>query len=201
MRFSIQVILVLLFVVCAGCGQKAEIRRLNASSVVLAFGDSLTFGTGASTDESYPSVLAGIIKCRVINEGAPGETTTEAIRRLSRVLKKIKPDLVILCHGGNDMLQRRSQTRTIANLNAMIVMIRKTKADVVLIGVPKPGLFLKTPDFYKELADKHKIPFDSDTIPEIISNHSLKSDQIHPNADGYIRLAQAVAALLRKSQM
>ncbi len=189
-----------LIVVCAGCGQRATINKLDASSVVLAFGDSLTYGTGAVVGESYPEVLEDLIGCRVINEGVPGETTTKGLRRLPRVLNEIEPGLVILCHGGNDMLKRQSQTKTIANLEAMIVMIKEADVDVVLIGVPKPSLLLKTPEFYKELADKYQIPFDGDTIPEIIAKRSLKSDRIHPNAEGYKKLAQAILDLLKKSQ-
>jgi len=168
--------------------------------VVLAFGDSLTFGTGAVAGESYPEVLEDLIGCRVINEGVPGETTTKGLRRLPRVLKEISPDLVILCHGGNDMLKRQSQTKTMENLDVMILMIQEAEADVVLIGVPKPNLLLKTPEFYEELASKYQIPFDGDTIPDIIAKRSLKSDRIHPNAAGYKKLAKAISSLLKKSQ-
>jgi len=201
MRSKILFTILCLLVVCTGCGQRAEINTLDASSVVLAFGDSLTYGTGAIADESYPEVLEGLIGCRVINEGLPGETTTKGLRRLPRVLRETQPDLVILCHGGNDMLQRQSQTKTVANLDAMIVMIQKLDADVVLIGVPKPNFFLKTPKFYKELAYKYKIPFDGETIPAIMVKRSLKSDRIHPNAAGYKILAEAIAKLLTKNEV
>ena len=42
----------------AGCGgSKAKLERLDSGAVILAFGDSLTFGTGATPAESYPAVL------------------------------------------------------------------------------------------------------------------------------------------------
>ena len=200
MKSKILLTTVCMLVVCAGCGQRPTINSLDVSSVVLAFGDSLTFGTGAVAGESYPEVLEDLIGCRVINEGVPGETTTKGLRRLPRVLKEISPDLVILCHGGNDMLKRQSQTKTMENLDVMILMIQEAEADVVLIGVPKPNLLLKTPEFYEELASKYQIPFDGDTIPDIIAKRSLKSDRIHPNAAGYKKLAKAISSLLKKSQ-
>ncbi len=77
---------------------------------------------------------------------------------------------------------------------------RKMISDVILIGVPSPGLFLNVPSFYKKLAKEHDIPFSSDIIPDVLSTPSLKSDYVHPNAEGYYEIAQAIADLIRKSQ-
>ena len=177
---------------CAGCGSHPKIRKLSPSSVVVAYGDSLTFGTGAGQAESYPSVLSGMIGCRVVNEGVSGENTTSGLARLPGVLENDRPDLVILCHGGNDMLNGQDQAITIANLTAMIAMAKNAGADVILIGVPKPGLPLKTAPFYREIAAREKIPVDVEALAGILSSPSLKSDPVHPNAAGYGRLAESV---------
>jgi len=193
------VVVLCVLALCAGCGDQPAIRRLSASSVVVAFGDSLTSGTGARDGESYPTLLSGMLACRVINAGVPGENTSAGLRRLPGVLEKERPQLVILCHGGNDIL-KDDQQGTISNLNAMISMVKGTGADIILMGVPRPGLWLKVAPFYQEIATKRRVPFDPDTIAQILSSPALKSDYAHPNAAGYRRLAESIAKLIRDSQ-
>ena len=186
--------------ICAGCGAPPRIASLSESSIVLAFGDSLTFGEGVNREASYPSVLSDLIGCRVVNSGVPGEDTSEGLRRLPAVMDTVKPDLVILCEGGNDMLKKQSKTITRRNLDGMITMVKERGVDVILVGVPKLGLFLKSPSYYQELADKHQVPLDSATVAEILRTPSLKSDHIHPNSAGYEMMARRIAELIRKSQ-
>ena len=187
-------------VMSIGCGRNPEITQLSESSVVVAFGNSLTFGTGTENDQSYPAVLSDMLQCRVVNAGVPGEDTSSALDRLPTILRKEKADLVIICHGGNDMLRNQNRNTTKQNLDALISIARNAGADVILIGVPSPGLFLNVPSFYKKLAKQHDIPYDSDIIADILSNPSLKSDYVHPNAEGYYEIAQAIADLINKSQ-
>jgi len=168
--------------------------------VIMAFGDSLTSGFGAEEGESYPAVLAGLTGCKVINEGVPGEVSEEGARRLPAVLRKHKPALVILCHGGNDLLKGTDEAALGEHLQAMVDAARAEGADVILLGVPAPGLFLRSPDVYQKLARQNGVPYDGKALPDILSKGTLKSDLIHPNADGYRLLAQRVAGLIRKSQ-
>jgi lysophospholipase L1-like esterase len=170
-----------------------------SDGVVLAFGDSITFGTGAAPSESYPSVLEKRIGRRVVNAGVPGEVTAEGRERLVSVLDQYNPVLMLLCLGGNDFLRHQDETKTIENLKAMISLAQSRGVSVVLISVPRLGLGLEVPKFFGELAREFAIPVEGKTLETILSKSSLKSDVIHPNASGYALLAGSVAELLRKS--
>ena len=190
-----------LAIAAGGCGEPAAtIRGLTQDSVLLAFGDSLTSGKGATTKDAYPSVLSRLTGYKVINAGLPGELSAAGLKRLPSALASHRPDLVILCHGGNDMLQKRDADEVASNLDAMIAIIKQSGADVILIGVPEPGIFLNMAAFYEELARQHRIPCDEGILAEILADASLKSDYAHPNAQGYRRLAESVAALIGESQ-
>jgi len=185
--------------VLMACSSGAKSPRLAKDAVILAFGDSLTFGTGATLTESYPAILERLVGRRVVNSGVPGEVTGEGLSRLPEVLEREKPALLILCHGGNDLLRRLDQKQTANNLRAMIRLAQARKIDVVIIAVPTPGIALSPPPFYRETAAEMKIPFEENALTTVLSDGTLKSDYIHPNAAGYRRLAESVAALLKKS--
>ncbi len=201
-RKELLVSLLLAIVITAflmACSSGAKLPRLASDAVILAFGDSLTFGTGASLTESYPAILKRLVGRRVVNSGVPGEVTGEGLSRLPGVLEREKPALLILCHGGNDLLRRLDQQQTATNLRAMIRLAQERGVAVVIIAVPSPGLALSPPLFYRETAAEMGLPVEEDALTVVLSDGSLRSDYIHPNAAGYRRLAESIAVLLRKS--
>jgi len=181
----------------AGCADEGALQPLAPGGVILAFGDSLTYGTGAREGESYPEALAGLTGHPVIRSGVPGEVTAQGLRRLPGVLEQELPALVILCHGGNDILRKQPLQQAAANLREMIRLIRASGAQVVMLGVPRFGLFLNTAELYTEVAESEGVPIEADALPDILSDNDLKSDTVHPNAAGYARLARAIDTFLR----
>lgn len=196
----IPVLLVAAALALGGCGDKpAKLPYLAPGDAVLAFGDSLTYGTGAAEHESYPAVLAQLIGRKVIGAGIPGEVSAQGLARLPRVLDEHAPRLVIVCLGGNDLLRKVPQADIKSNLRRIIGIIRDRGAAVVLIGVPRPALLTSAPEFYEELAREFKIPYDGKTVKSVLFAADMKSDPIHPNAKGYRVIAKAVAALLKQA--
>jgi lysophospholipase L1-like esterase len=188
-------ILLLALLLQMGCEKTPALRPLAADAVVLAFGDSLTYGTGAPAGASYPDVLAATLGHKVVNAGIPGEISETGLARLPEVLDAVQPQLVILCHGGNDFLQQRSSQQVAANLRAMVDLCRAAGAEVILIAVPQFGLMAKTHPLYAEVAQEKGVPCANEILHDLLTDPALKSDPIHPNAAGYRQLAQAVAQL------
>jgi lysophospholipase L1-like esterase len=190
----------LLAALLAGCGSKVpQLARISAGDVIVAFGDSLTYGTGAAEHESYPAVLAQLIGRKVVSSGVPGELTSQALQRLPAVLGEHQPKLVIVCLGGNDMLRKANEAETISNLRAIVRKVREGGAHAVLVGVPRPALLTSAPKFYEEIAKEFGIPYEGATVTGVLYRPEYKSDPIHPNAQGYRKIAEALAELLRKA--
>lgn len=183
----------------AACGDSARLAPLAPDAVVLAFGDSLTFGTGASEAQSYPAQLESIIGRRVVRAGVPGEVSAQALARLPEALEAHRPQLLILCIGGNDFLRNLGKSQVEANVRRMIFLAQERGAGVLLIGTPEKGLLLKPPGFYADLARQAGVPYEGEVIGEILRKSELKSDPIHPNAQGYRLIAERVAERLRKA--
>jgi lysophospholipase L1-like esterase len=192
-------LLVLLALLAAACGDAPKLAPLAPDAVVLAFGDSITYGTGARESESYPAQLAGLIGRQVVRAGVPGEVSAQALARLPAELDEHRPALLVLCIGGNDFLRNLGKAQAAANVQTMVAVARQRGIDVLLIGTPEKGLTLTPPAFYAEIAAQQRIPYEGKVIGEILRNSELKSDTIHPNARGYRLIAERVAALLKQA--
>ena len=183
--------------IISGCGEKtSSLSPLSNDSVILAFGDSLTYGYNVSKTESYPVVLETLTGLKVINAGISGEVSKQGLKRLPNVLDEHHPQLMILCHGGNDLLRKMDMKDMESNIRSMIQLSLDRGIPVILLGVPKPGLFLSSFDIYEKIATSMGIIFIEDLIPDILGDKSLKSDSIHPNKEGYYFMAEEIYKIL-----
>lgn len=174
-----------------------ELVPLADKAVVLAFGDSLTSGIGGS-GENYPQRLVSLIGHDVINAGVPGETTAQGRERLAAVLHDSRPGLLILCLGVNDFLRGVPVAQIGANLGAMLDLAADASVPVLLLAVPAPGAMQIDP-LFAGLARPGQVRVDLHAMADTLMQPALKAGLVHPNAEGYRRIAAAVAQSLRDS--
>lgn len=187
-----------LLVALAGCGRsKGKTQPVPAGSTVLALGDSLTYGTGASAETSYPTVLAGLTGWQVVNAGVPGDTSAQALARLPDLLAEHSPKLVIVSIGGNDFLHKQPESDTRANVHAICKQALESGAQVLLVAVPRATVAAALGQMtdhvmYAEIAKDLDIPLQREGWGEVLAQAELRSDQVHANAKGYAQFARSL---------
>ena len=167
-------------------------------SNIIAFGDSLTAGYGASAGEDYPSRLASMIGSPVLNAGVSGDTTEAALARLDADVLSHDPRVVIIGLGGNDYLRGVPISTTEANLRTIIRKINARGAMVALLGFRFPSLNANYETMYSRVGAEEKSLLIGRVLRGILTDPSLKSDEIHPNARGYQLMAERVSGPLKK---
>lgn len=163
--------------------------------IILAFGDSLTAGSGLDPGAGYPEMLQAELdargyRYRVVNAGIGGDTTAGGLARLDSALA-LHPEVVILELGGNDGLRGTPIESMQSNLDEMTAAFKKSGAKVLLAGMTLPRNF--GPDYisafekvYPTLAEKHKVTLIPFFLEGAAGRPELNlEDGIHPNEAGY----------------
>jgi acyl-CoA thioesterase-1 len=178
------------------CGRDSfdKIRNIrSAGESVICFGDSLTEGVGAGSGEEYPTVLSRRLAVPVVNAGVRGDTTAQALERISEAVLSKNPRLVVILLGGNDFLRRVPLHDTRKNLAEIIRRVQAQGAMVAIAGM-RLGLFT---DEYAAIFEETARQFGALYIPGvmkgILSDAALRSDPIHPNGAGYRLVAERIA--------
>jgi lysophospholipase L1-like esterase len=89
-------------------GRAGPVEKFGNAFTVLCVGDSFTFGAGAAAADSYPAQLERLLhagatgRFRVVNEGVPGSNSSQLVRRLPFLLRKHRPEIVVVLTGQND---------------------------------------------------------------------------------------------------
>jgi acyl-CoA thioesterase-1 len=180
------------FIALAGCA-KREIKNIDSKGInIICFGDSITFGYGAGTGEDYPSGLAWLVKMPVVNAGIDGDTSTDALSRIRTDVLEKNPLLVIVEFCGNDFLKKVAFETTLNNISTMIDRVQAKGAMVAVVDI-SAGMFLgEYRKAYSKLAKEKDAIFIPHILSGIITNPSMKSDFLHPNAKGYKMIAEQV---------
>jgi lysophospholipase L1-like esterase len=176
-----------------------NVRNLDSRGTnVIAFGDSLTAGYGASAGEDYPTRVAAATGVTIINSGVSGDTTETAMARLDTDVLAHDPRIVIIGLGGNDYLQGVSISTTEANLRKIVEKVDGAGAMVILLGFRFPSINADYEAMYKRIGHDEQCLFVANVLSGILTNPQLKSDEVHPNARGYQLMADRVAGPLQK---
>ncbi|MFA9286932.1 GDSL-type esterase/lipase family protein [Comamonas sediminis] len=190
----------------AACSKKAPLATaLPAGATVLALGDSLTQGVGASAAQSYPQLLAERTGWNVINAGISGETSSQIAQRLPQLLQAHQPALVIVCAGGNDWLRRQSAQAAQAQIASMLQQCKAQNIPVLLVAVPEFNMAaaltgrVQDHPIYEALAKEEQVPLLAKAWSEVLANDAMRADQVHANAAGYARFTELLVAQLKAS--
>ncbi len=167
----------------------------NASSAgrnIICFGDSITFGYGVNPGEDYPAQLSKILKRAAINAGVDGDTAAEGLARIKTDVLDKEPYLVLVEFSGNDFIKKVPLDTTISNIRDIIRQVQAAGAMTVVVDV-SAGFFMRE---YRErlaqLARETGSIFIPEVLSHILTNPSMKSDFLHPNAAGYKIVAERI---------
>lgn len=203
-RASLQALTLSALWVLTACQPNRRMNPLSTGATVLALGDSITYGTGAPSGHDWPQLLSARTGWHIINAGIPGDTTQGARERVAALLTEHQPALVIIELGGNDFLRRRPPDRVKEDLRDIVRQAKASGAQVLLVAVPELSLLaafasrLSDAPLYQALADEEGVGLLAEALSEVLSQPTLKTDQIHPNAAGYQQFADQLYRYLQK---
>lgn len=169
-----------------------------AGKNIIAFGDSLVVGYGASSGNDFVSLLSRRVGQPIINAGRNGDTTKTGLSRLATDVLSQDPKIVMLLLGGNDALRKVPRQETFTRLAAMIDDIHKTGAAVILIGVPGGISGGGYEEEFERLASEKEVNLVPDILSDIFGHPSLMADPIHPNDQGNTMMADRIEPVLRE---
>jgi len=187
----------------AGCGRKPpRAQAIPSGATVLALGDSLTSGVGASAETAYPAVLQRLTGWKVVNAGVSGDTSAGALQRLPGLLQQHRPALVIVSIGGNDFLRRQSASATRTNVHRICADAKAGGAQVLLVAIPELTILatlgqLSDHGMFEDIAKELGIPLHRKGWSGVLADAKLRSDNIHANAAGYELFTQGLVDTLK----
>ena len=198
----------LFLLVMAICNVQSLYANNTAESVLrlLVLGDSLSAGYGLKPEDSFPSRLEEALdvagyRVHVINAGVSGDTTAGGLSRLEWALVD-KPHIVLVELGGNDALRGLPPAETYANLESIIVKLKKNGIRVVLAGMQAPrnlgkDYTLEFDAIYSRLARQYDVPLYPFFLDGVALDPALNQpDGIHPNPAGVKVIVKKILPLL-----
>ncbi len=165
------------------------------NETIVAFGDSLVQGVGATDGGDLFSQVSTLTGKRIINKGVSGNTTQDGLNRIDDVLD-LKPGVVIVVLGGNDYLRQVPKVETFANLRRIVSELQSVGAVIIIAGVRGGIVSDAYESEYEALAAEYKTGYIPNILKGLIGREQYMSDAIHPNNAGYAIIAERIAPLI-----
>jgi acyl-CoA thioesterase-1 len=137
-------------------------------------------------------VLAGLLGRDVLNRGRDGETSESALERLDGDVLALKPSVVIITLGGNDILRRLPIADTVGSLRRIFERTLASHAKVLYLAIHPPFVADERMNEVRSLCRELGVLYVDSAMNGMWGDRELMSDQIHPNAAGYRLMAERV---------
>ncbi|MEQ3723705.1 arylesterase [Alcanivorax sp.] len=176
------------------------------ASGVLILGDSISAAYGIEKSAGWVALMDQQLQERcpdypVINASVSGETTAGGKERLSALLSRHQPDLVVIELGGNDGLRGLSPMAMASNIEQMVTLSREAEADAVLLGMRIPpnygqqytALFEQQ---FRDVAQSSNVPWVPFFLDGVIEQGWVQDDGIHPTIEAQPLLLKAALSVI-----
>jgi lysophospholipase L1-like esterase len=186
----------------------------------VALGDSYTIGTSVTAAESWPSQLVERVPQLdlVGNVAVNGYTSDDMIKEELPQLDRLRPELVTVLIGVNDVVQRVSDLQYAGNVAVILEELLTRLPPERIVGVATPdytltagGAAFGEPDqqsdaiirfnaILREACEKRRIPFVPDVFEisrRVLDDPSLVADDgLHPSGSQYALWVDAIAPIV-----
>lgn len=197
----------------------AKYREANAKLGLPVEGESRVVFLGDSITEAWD--LSVFFKGKpYVNRGISGQTTPQILLRFRQDVIAVKPDIVIILAGTNDIAENTGPTSLATiedNLKSMVDLARENGVRPILASVLPAVVYPWRPEiqpiekilalnrWMKEHAATEGIGYVDYYSAMVNDQHGLKpefsGDGVHPNQAGYTIMAPLVADAIAKSKL
>jgi acyl-CoA thioesterase-1 len=193
----------------------------------LALGDSYTIGTGASSkSHNYPSILSARLtkttgrKVDLTNPAVNGFTTLDLIQKELGHVDRLKPQLVSILIGVNDLVQGRTPDQyrsSLAQIYDSVAALRLPAGRVVAISLPDwsvvpaaadygdPAALRRLTDTFNSIAKREAdargftwVDITAASTSAMESPGWISSDRLHPGDAHYAAWADLIWEAVKK---
>lgn len=173
----------------------------NRPPLILVLGDSLSAAYGIDSNKGWVALLRERLSERgraerIVNASVSGETTAGGVTRLSPLLERHRPDILVIQLGANDGLRGLPFDRTDANLTRLVQLGQASGAQVLLVGIRLPpnygAAFTKGfQAIFPAVAKREGVPLVPWFLEGVAEDRALmQADGLHPNEDAQPRLLE-----------